>query len=90
MNIVVDSDDIDFFQDTCRNILNEIFNLNLSDVLVTDITSILDFSYTQDELDNHILLINRKYNIDLNITKDYRLVSLCRQIDLNKSTLIRH
>ena len=89
MNIVFKKDTIECFQKTCEKILIEIFDINPANVLVTDHTTILDFSITQEDLDIHINHIKERYDIDLRKSKDYKIISLCREVE-ERSEIKKH
>lgn len=80
-NLVIEQENIDFFENTVNQILNEVFDLDPVNVLVTDLTSVGDFSITQEEFDEDIALIKKLYGYDMKAEKQYSLLSLCRFIE---------
>jgi hypothetical protein len=83
-----DKEGIDFFDEILSELLITVFDLTLAGTFVSDLSEILDFSITQEELDDHLDLIQKHYNINLRESKDYNILSLCRLIESKKHTQI--
>lgn len=84
--MIAEQEAIDCFEETTNKILTDIIGLNPLDVLVTDLTTVLDFSVTQETLNEHLRLIESTYGIDLREKGDFSLLFLCRAIE-NKRNL---
>lgn len=80
MNISIEHDGIDFFEEMVNDIVSTVFERAPSDVMVTDLSTIADFSVTQAELDRHLAIINEAYGIDMHALENYSLLTLCRAI----------
>lgn len=91
LKIEIEKENIDFYEKICNDILKKIFNVNPNEVLVTDLSTILDFSFTIEELNSDINKILEIYGINVRLLKDFKILTLCNEIekkDLEKNKTI--
>lgn len=91
LKIEIEKENIDFYEKICNDILKKIFNVNPNEVLLTDLSTILDFSFTIEELNSDINKILEIYGINVRLLKDFKILTLCKEIekkDLEKNKTI--
>ena len=88
MDVNIEHAAIDFFEETVNELLVKVFERTPSTVMVTDLSSVGDFSITQEDFDRHLALIKDEYNIDLREHQDYKLLTLCRLIESGRKQSI--
>lgn len=87
--IVSEQDGIDLFEDICDELLSKLFGLSFHEVLVTDLSSVYDFTpYTDEDTRKMKEDLKINFDIDLNETKDSNLLSICRLISQKRETKI--
>jgi hypothetical protein len=87
-NIIIEKESIDYFENIANEVIEKVFLRNPNTTMVTDLTTVLDFSITQEELDRDIETIDEKFGINLKINGDYTLLSLCKLIDEKRNIKI--
>jgi hypothetical protein len=85
---LAEHDCIDAYETIRDDIISNIFDMDASLTLVTDESSLFDFSVMKAESDRHIEKIILRYGIDLKAIGNYNILHLCRLIDQTQSSII--